>query len=401
MSEVYYDRKGVKHFSAAARDAANLHYESEDRGNHYELRRQTQLAKDQLELTKENLHFGKQVAASQERQASALEQQTKDVQEHIQFQKDIAWLERSDSVGRFDFLLNRCRTQIEARLAEEVYSELKVARVPVRESFFLALRLASEVKDRLHAFPMTVEKTRAELDAARLATFKGSAGWWLVGYLVLVPALTVPIAVLLAHGAERSLADLASYMFLAMAVTCPIGYKAIKTVRAQHRSRMAAASAQVQLMQRLAAFEQNQKELKGTLTPIAASVKTEYAIWMSAARSQSIAVFKQVSATTSIQFIKEIIVQEERIYPTTLRINWDQLGRTEICSKLDELATSVSEQVVSTHGPELLVEQLTLAGETQLATFVRASFSPIFGLDWDLEGEEADRDFDGKELECA
>ena len=77
MSEVYYDRKGVKHFSVAARDAANLHYESEDRGNHYELRRQTQLAKDQLELTKENLHYGKQVAASQERQAIALEQRTK------------------------------------------------------------------------------------------------------------------------------------------------------------------------------------------------------------------------------------------------------------------------------------------------------------------------------------
>ena len=397
MSEVYYDRKGVKHFSAAARDAANLHYESEDRGNHYELRRQTQLAKDQLELTKENLHYGKQVAASQERQASALEQQAKDVQEHIQFQKDIAWLERSDSVGRFDFLLNRCRPQIEASLAEEVYSELKIARVPVRESFFLALRLASEAKNRLHAFPMTVEKTKAELDAARLATFKGSAGWWLVGYLVLVPALAVPIAVLLAHRAEPSLADLASCMFLALAATCPIGYKAIKTVRAQHRIRMAAASTQVQLMQRLAAIEQNQKELKGTLMAIGESVKAEYATWMSDARSQSIAVFKEVSGTTSIQSTKEIIAQEENIYPTTLRISWDQLGRTEICSKLDELASAVSEQVVSTHGPELLVAQLTFAGETQLADLVRSSFSPLFGLEWGLSEAEDEDDEEEEE----
>jgi len=149
----------------------------------------------------------------------------------------------------------------------------------------------------------------------------------------------------------------------------------------------------------LAATEQNQKELKVTLTAIAESVKAEYAAWISDARSQSIAVFKEVLVTTSIQLIKEIIAQEEIVYPTTLRISWDQVGRTEICSKLDELAGAVSEQVVSTHGKELLVAQLTFAGETQLASFVSASLSPIFGLDWDLEGEEADGDFEGEDEE--
>jgi len=187
-------------------------------------------------------------------------------------------------------------------------------------------------------------------------------------------------------------------MFMALAVTCPIGYKAIRTFLSQHRTRMAAASTQVQLMQRLAATEQNQKELKVTLTAVEESVKAEYATWISDARSQSIAVLKEVLGTTSMQFIKEIIAQEENFYPTTLRISWDQVGRMEICSKLDELASAVSEQV-ATHGKELLVAQLTFAGETQLAAFVSASLSPIFCLDWDLEGEEADGDFEGEDEE--
>jgi hypothetical protein len=391
MSEIYYDRKGVGHFSARGRDAANLRYASEDHQSLEELKHQTLLAQDKLRLTNENLAYNQRAAASQQRQADALEQQAKDARNHIQFQADLAWLERSDSVGRLNYLLDRCRNQVVAMLAVEVFCAAKIAKVQVQESFLTVLRQATEAKEQWDGLPGEVEKTQAQLEVARVAAFKGSAGWWFVGYLLLVPSLAIPLAVLLEHGSEPSLTDLGLCMFLILAVTCPIGYKAVKAVRAQHRNRLSAASAQIQLTEQLAATEQERVQLKASLIAISERVKQEYAAWISETNGQLEAVFQQVLRGTSVHTIKEIIGPEEKAYPTTLRINWDQVGRTEMCSTLDELADSVIEQAALAHGPELLVEWLTLVGEPQLAAFVSTSFSPVFGLEWGLgEGEEDD-----------
>lgn len=397
MSELFYDRKHLKHFSAHARDAANLRYESEERQAQEELKHQTQVAQAQLKLTNENLHYNQQLVANQERQANILEQQAKDSQSHLQFQKDIAWLERSDSVGRFNYLLGRCRTEAVATIANEVFKSAKIARIPIKESLTASLRLATAAKQKSEDLPRLVEKTKAELDAARLAAFKGSAGWRLVGYLILVPSLAVPISLLLAKGKEPSLADLGLCTFLTLAATCPIGYMAIKALRTQHRNRMAAAASQSQLMQELAESEQNQKELRRSFVAIEEQVKVEYAAWISDAKRQLRGVFEEVLLGPGVEAIRQIVGREEKVYPTTLRIEWDQIGRGEMCSIMDDMSDSVVEKVVSTHGPELLAAQLNFDGEHQLAGVVSTSFHPLFGLDWDLSEEEQENGVDEQE----
>ena len=121
----YYDSKGLHHSSEMDRDSANRSYLNEERAARDN---QTEILQQQARLQAEQLRVAecraREQRAHDERIEDLAREQARREESHRQFTRDIQWLERSDTKGKFAFLATKVQSGFVETLARDISASL-------------------------------------------------------------------------------------------------------------------------------------------------------------------------------------------------------------------------------------------------------------------------------------